>query len=420
MEHKYRITLAGALGNLLEWYDFGLYGLLAPVLASLFFPGQSHLVSLLEAYGGFAVGFAMRPIGAAVLGHWGDRVGRRFVLTLSVTLMGVATVALGLLPTYKTIGVWAPVLLILIRLFQGFSVGGEFVDSVTYLVEASSPDRRGIAGSVANIGSTAGMLLAAGVAALVTSWASAAVLASWAWRVPFLLGGVIATVAYYLRQHLPETMYEAEAKEQTRHESPLRQAIRQDKWILLATVLFTSGYGIADYLSMVFLPTYAHEFGRIAEEQALRINTAGQALALVIVPLAGWLSDRAFTRRSMLAAAFFIEAAVAWEVFRLAGHTGVAGLWVAQLTLAFLLAIVMGTAPAMLAEQFPPGYRVSAHAVAFNIGIGIAGGTAPMVAVALIRVFSNPMAAAGYLIFAAVFSAVSVLTLHERSREALE
>ena len=124
MKHKLRITLAGAIGNLLEWYDFGLYGLLAPLLAAKFFPGHDRLASLLGVYGGFAAGFAMRPLGAVVLGHLGDRVGRRFVLALSVLLMGVSTVAVGLLPTYRTLGVWAPVLLIGVRLFQGFSVGG--------------------------------------------------------------------------------------------------------------------------------------------------------------------------------------------------------------------------------------------------------------------------------------------------------
>lgn len=419
MNPKLRIATAGAIGNVLEWYDFGLYGLLAPVLASLFFPGQSRIYSLLEIYGGFAVGFLMRPIGAVVLGHLGDRVGRRFVLVLSVTLMGVATVAVGLLPTYATAGLVAPALLIFVRLIQGFSVGGEFVDSVTYLVEASSPQRRGLTGSLANLGSTAGMLLAAGVAAAATSVAPR-ILAAWAWRIPFLLGGVLACAAYYVRQHLPETKGELEARTETRTEAPLRQAVRHDFRILVACVLFTSGYGIVNYLSMVFLPTFAHEFGRISESQVLRINTAGQALALFVVPLAGWLSDRTLTRRTMLACAFLLEALLSWKAFTLAHQAGPEGLWAAQLTLAFLLAIIMGTAPAMLAEQFPPGYRVSAHAVTFNIGIGVAGGTAPMVAIALVKAIGNKMAPAAYLAFGAAVAALSVFALRERSREPLD
>lgn len=418
MEEKARIAVAGALGNLLEWYDFGLYGLLAPILASLFFPGHNRTAALLEVYGGFAAGFAMRPFGAIVLGHLADRVGRRFVLLISVTLMGVATVAVGLLPTWQQAGLWAPVLLMLIRLFQGFSVGGEFVDSVTYLVEAGSHRNRGLAGSIANIGSTAGMLLAAGIAALVTGGSTHP--SGWTWRIPFLLGGVIASAAYYFRRHLPETGYVEPAASASGSPSPLRQALRQEPWLLLAALLFTSGYGVVDYVGMVFLPTWAHEFAQVSEHEALRINTAGQALAFFVVPFAAWISDRFVTRRTLLAAAFLAEAALAWEAFRLVAHTHAHGLWIAQLGLACLLAVVMGTAPAMLAEQFAPGYRVSAHALAFNIGIGIVGGTAPMASMALIHAFSAPMAPAVYLIAAALLAFAGALALRERSRTRLD
>ncbi|MGH9574647.1 MAG: MFS transporter [Candidatus Acidiferrales bacterium] len=420
MKHKLRITLAGAIGNLLEWYDFGLYGLLAPVLASQFFPGHDRLASLLGVYGGFAAGFAMRPLGAIVLGHLADRVGRRFVLALSVLLMGVSTVAVGLLPTYRTLGVWAPVLLIAVRLFQGFSVGGEFVDSVTYLVEAAPQNHRGLSGSVANFGSTAGMLLAAGVAAAVTTFADSATLTGWAWRTPFLLGGVIASAAYILRRHLPEPEYGPSEKAVAKPEAPLRRAIREQPRIMIAALLFTSGYGIVDYLTMVLLPTYAHEFGGVAEHLALSISAVGQALALLVVPLSGWFSDRVWTRRAALIVAFAAEAVLSWEAFRLAGSQGAGGLWLSQLSFAFLLAVVMGVGPAMLAEQFPAGYRVSAHAVSFNIGIGIAGGTAPMIATALIKVTGNSMAPAAYLVFAAILALIGVLMLRDRSREEMK
>jgi len=420
MQQKLRITLAGAVGNLLEWYDFGLFGLLAPVLASLFFPGHDRVASLLAVYGGFAGGFAMRPIGAAVLGHLADRVGRRFVLVLSVVLMGASTVAIGLLPTYRSAGVWASILLIAVRLIQGFSVGGEFVDSVTYLVEAVPAEKRGFAGSIANLGSTAGMLLGAGAAAILSSVASSATLNAWAWRVPFLLGGVIACAAYFLRQHLPETSSEATAKEESRREAPLRQAIRAQPGTLFAALLFTSGYGIVNYLTMVLLPTYGREYARIPEQAALRINALGQTLALFVVPLFGWLSDRLWSRRTILFVAFLSQAVLAWKGFEMVQSYGVAGLWIAQLTFAFLLAMVMGTAPAMLSEQFGPAYRVSAHAVVLNIGIGIFGGTAPMVSVALIKATSSNMAPAVYLMVAGGISAISVMALHDRTRQPLD
>src|SRR5580700_9357215 len=183
--------LAGGVGNLLEWYDFGLYGLFAPILAPLFFPAHDRVASLIGAYSGFAIGFAARPLGGVVLGHVGDRVGRRAVMVCSIVLMGFATTAMALLPTYEAIGIGAPVLLLLIRVLQGFSVGGEFTGSVAYLVETAPTNRRGIAGSIANIGASAGMLLAAAVATATAMLATSAEVQNWAWRVPFLIGGII-------------------------------------------------------------------------------------------------------------------------------------------------------------------------------------------------------------------------------------
>lgn len=413
-----RVLLAGGIGNLIEWYDFGLYGLLAPILATLFFPGHNRMVQLLGVYGGFAAGFAMRPIGAVVLGSLGDRVGRRFVLVLSVALMGISTVVVGVLPPYAVLGLWAPALLIATRLFQGFSVGGEFVGSVTYLVE-SAPRRRGLTGSLANVGSTAGMLLAAAAAALAVGWSGSLLPPTWAWRIPFLFGGVLAFAGYLLRRHLPEYRPSLTTPP-GRLIQPLRLAMREAPRTLLAAVLFTSGYGIVNYLAMVFLPTYAREFGHMAEAATLRINTAGQLLALFLVPLAGWFSDRVLRRRTLLLLAFLAVAAGSWHAFALVQDGGVRGFWMAQLGLAGLLAVMMGAGPAMLAEQFAPGYRVSAHAVAFNIGIGMAGGTAPLAAVALIRTTNDTMAPAAYLFIAAILAAAGVLLLRDRSRGPME
>jgi len=423
-----RVVLAAGIGNVVEWYDFGLYGLLAPVLASIFFPSHDRMAALLGVYGGFAVGFAMRPIGAIVLGRIGDHRGRQFVLVLSVVIMGVSTVAVGLLPSYAAIGIAAPILLIAIRLFQGFSVGGEFVGSVTYLVETAPENRRGLAGSVANLGATVGMLLAAGAGALTEAHVG---VHSEVWRVPFFLGGVLALVGFLLRRHLPpeeefaHRSPESEAPGPTQATGftarwPALKAFRVMPRTMIIAILFTCGYGISNYVTMVFLPTFGREFANVGEDSALSINTAGQALALIVVPLAGWISDRWIRRRFFVAAAFAMQAALAWELFSLVLRSGVEGLWIAQMLLAGLLAVVMGNAPAMLAEQFPRGVRVSGHALVLNVGIGIAGGTAPMIAVALIRATGNKQAPALYLIAACVVSSVASLLLSDHSRELLD
>jgi MHS family proline/betaine transporter-like MFS transporter len=409
---------AGAGGNLLEWYDFGIYGLLAPVLAAVFFPAEDLIASLIGAYSLFAVGFAMRPIGGIVLGHLGDQLGRRFVLIYSIVLMGLATTAIAFLPGYRTIGVSAPLLLLLLRVVQGFSVGGEFTGSVNYLVETAPQHRRGLAGSFANFGSTAGMLLAAAVAAATVTLANPEQLQGWAWRVPFLLGGFFAAGGYFLRKRLREPGYQpppARADDPL----PLRQAITLAPRAMLAAVLFASGYGIVNYLTMVFLPVYASEFGRIAEISALQLNTAAQAVALLVVPLAGWLTDHLLRRRTLLITVFMAEAAVAWACFTLAGTGGVAGYALAQITFGILLALVMGAAPAMLVELFPSAYRMSGYSVSFNIGIGIAGGTAPVIATTLIGATGSIMTPAWFLIIGAMLAAAAVSVMKDRSRDPL-
>ena len=211
-----------------------------------------------------------------------------------------------------------PLLLLVLRLMQGFSVGGEYTGSVSYLVETAPQHRRGFAGSFANFGSTAGMLLAAAVAAATVTLASPAQLESWAWRVPFLLGGAIAACGYFLRRRLRETGYRP-LPARPNDPIPLKQAITLAPGAMICAVLFTSGYGIVNYLSMVFLPVYASEFGTVAESQVLQINTAAQAVALLLVPIAGWATDHLVRRRTLLIAVFIAEAAVAWACFTLAG-----------------------------------------------------------------------------------------------------
>jgi MFS transporter, MHS family, proline/betaine transporter len=410
-------SLAGAIGNLLEWYDFGLYGLFAPVIAQLFFPDHDRIASLIGAYSGFAIGFAARPLGGAVLGHLGDRAGRRAVLVYSIVLMGFATTATAFLPTYQAIGVGAPLLLLFMRVLQGLSVGGEFTGSVAYLVETAPEGRRGIAGSIANVGATAGMLLAAGVAAATAMFANDAELRNWAWRIPFLLGGIIAVTGYVLRHRLPDSGYTPTPA--ARSSLPLRAAIAEAPGAMLCALLFTSGYGIVNYLTMVFLPTYAATFGSVAEEKALQANAAAQALALLVVPLAAWLTDRFVRRRTLLVIAFAAEFAVAWCGIALAWRGGLAGVWVAQLGFAFLLALIMAAEPATLAELFRRDFRLSGYSVSFNLGIGLAGGTAPMIATVLIGVSGNAMAPAWYLMLGSALAAGAAFQMADLSRKPL-
>jgi len=409
--------MAGAIGNVLEWYDFGLYGLFAPILAPLFFPAHDRVASLIGAYAGFAIGFAVRPLGGAVFGDLGDRLGRRLVLVSSVVLMGIATTAMAILPTYAAIGVGAPLLLLLVRVLQGFSVGGEYTGSVAYLFETAPGKRRGLAASVPNMGATMGMLLAAGAAATTTMLAGSEETLRWVWRVPFLIGGLIAIAGYLLRYRLRETGYAP--RPSARPSLPLRKAISEAPGAMLCALLFSAGYGIVNYLTMIFLPTYAAVFGGVAEKQALQANAAGQALALLVVPLAAWLTDWAVPRRALLIIVFAVLFVVAWFGIALARHGGIEGVWAAQLGFAFPFALIMAAEPATLAEQFRSEFRLSGYSVSFNLGIGIAGGTAPLVATALIATTGNDMAPAWYLMLASAIAAGAAFFMVDRSRKPL-
>jgi len=315
------------------------------------------------------------------------------------------------------IGIGAPMLLLFMRALQGFSVGGEYTGSVTYLVETAPRKRRGLSGSIANIGATAGLLLASGVATATLILANSAEVRTWAWRIPFLLGGVIATTGYLLRHRMRDTGFTPTASAHT--SLPLRVAIAEAPGAMLTALLFTSGYGIVNYLTMVFLPTYAATFGGVAEKKALQANTAAQALALFIVPIAAWVTDRAVRRRTLLIIAFAAEFVVGWSGIALASRAGIAGVWTAQLGFAFLLALIMAAEPATLAEQFRSEFRLSAYSVSFSLGIGLAGGTAPLVATALIATTGNAMAPAWYLMFGSAIAAGAAFLMVDRSSEPL-
>ncbi|MCF3946715.1 MFS transporter [Acidiphilium sp. AL] len=408
----WRPLAAGAIGNVLEWYDFGLYGFLAPTLGRLFFPSHDRIASLLGVFAGFAIGFLMRPLGGIVFGYLGDRIGRQFVLLLSVTMMGSATVLVGLLPTYAEAGVAAPVLLVLVRILQGVSVGGEFTGSVTYLVETAPENRRGFAGSFANIGSMGGSLLAAGLAALTAAVGGAHALDAGAWRIPFLAGGALAAIAFLLRRHIEDSPYRPDPNERI---APLRVAFAENPRGLGLATLFAFGYGGSFYLAMVFLPTFATSFGHTDAARALGINTIAQALTILVIPLAGWSTDRLIGRTTLIALAFAALALTAWPGFAAARDAASSGLWAVQIGFALLLALVMGAAPAMLSGLFPPRYRLSGYSLAFNLGMGFGGGTAPMIATALIGVTGSKLAAGVYLLATASLAAIASALLGKPS-----
>lgn len=416
--HTPKTVIGGTIGNIMEWYDFALYGFFAPVFSGLFFPSSSHLGSLIATFGVFAVGFFMRPLGGIVFGYIGDRHGRETVLRISIVMMGSATFLLGLLPTVGQIGWAAAVLLILVRLLQGLSVGGEFSGSVTYMVETSPLHKRGFSGSWANFGSLIGTLVGSGLAALVSSLLPVAALHSWGWRLPFLLGGVFGIVAYAYVRRLGTTPHMEHHEQQHADDSPLHEALTQNLRETVLAVIFASGYGVAFYIPLVYLPTYASQVGSLSDGTALTVNSLGIALSMPFIPLFGWLSDHFMRRRSLLIIAFLGIAALGW--FLLAFSAGsVTDLAVSQFVLALVIAIPLGSAPAMLVELFPLADRLTGYSLSYNLGLGVAGGTAPMIATWLISVTGYDAAPGAYLALSGIVSAGALWLMQDRSREPL-
>lgn len=377
--------LAGIIGNVVEWYDFALYGYLAVVIGKLFFPAENPTASLLASYGVFAAGFVMRPVGAAVFGWLGDTIGRGRTMLISVAMMAFPTIALGLLPDYQTIGIAAPILLILIRLVQGLSVGGEFSSSVTYLVETAPDDRRGRAGSWANVGSMTGMLLGSAAAALVTS-----------------------------------VFQQAAHEAGTPSQSPFKKVWTKNRKELLQAFLFAAAYGMTFYLIAVYLPGWLARHTAIAEARALQIHSALTALIIPLMVLSAWVGDVWVRRTRLIAVALAALAILVWPLTTWMMSGNPVAIIVSQLIMFALLAVPLGSAPAMFVELFPSSDRLTGYSISFNLGIGVLGGATPGVATWLIGYTGNPLIPVIMTIVATSVATVTLLWMTDRSREPLK
>ena len=414
-----RAVTAGGIGNVLEQYDNLIYAYSAALLGSLFFSTGDPVSNLLATFGVFAVGFLMRPLGALFFGNIGDRFGRKRALVLSVALMAACTTAIGLLPTYQNIGVWATVLLIVLRLLQGFSVGGEWAGSTAFIVEYAPQAKRGLYGSYQQVSTAVGFLLASGISAGMSTWFSPDDLLAWAWRIPFLLAALTGVVALWLRFGMEETprFEEAIAKDEL-VKNPLRQSMRTQFPNVARGFGFTLLWTVAYFLFLTFIPTYLTQYNGVGSSVAKLSATFGIALFAVLIPFAGWLSDR-FGRRPLLLISTIGFALLSWPVLALMGVGSVVAIYGGWVVLAVLLALFSGPGPAALAEMFPTGVRYSALSIGYNIAVAAFGGTAPVLAVWVIKVTGVTTSPAFIAIAAAIITTFVVLSMKETSRGSL-
>jgi MHS family proline/betaine transporter-like MFS transporter len=417
---RHRI-MGGFIGNVVEWYDFAVYGYLAGVIAPVFIPADSPTAGLIATYGIFSAGFLMRPLGAVVFGWFGDRHGRARTMQISVVMMALPTLLLGLLPSYASVGLLAPILLVVVRLVQGLSVGGEFSSSATYLVETAPTGKRGLTGSWANIGSMTGSLMGVGAAALATSIFDPETLSAWAWRLPFLAGALLGTTAILIRRNLHTSERFAAHHAAREPTSPLLQAFTTNRRETLLAIAFASAYGACFYVAFVYLPEWLSGQGLMPRNTALTINTAMTLLVIPAMPLTAMVGDRLLPRRTWVGLSLLVLAVCAWPLYAwmIAADGSTVSVVVATAVTFALLSVPLGSAPALFVEMFPESDRLSGYSVAFNIGLGVVGGTTPMVATGLIAATGIVTVPALYMTATAILAVVALAFTPDRSRAPL-
>jgi MHS family proline/betaine transporter-like MFS transporter len=410
---RLRAIVAGTLGNILEWYDFSVFGFLVPSLAGAFFPKASHLAQLLSTFAVFGVGFLARPVGSVLIGFYGDRAGRRAALTLTVGLMGVSTFAIGLLPTYATAGIWAPVLLTVARLAQGFSAGGEWGGAATFMVEYASEGRRGYVGSWMQLSVVAGLLLGSAFAAILAWGIGHEALAAWGWRIPFLCGIVVAGFAVYFSRRLPDTpKFEAIEKRQTVARNPLRDLFTTHIRALFTQFGLTIFNTASFYITLIYMPAWLTSVVKMSQDQALLVSTIGLVVFVGVTPIVGALSDR-IGRKPVLMTSCIGFIALCYPLFNLASGAAFGTVLTVQIILVLLTATYAACTPAAFAELFPTRVRYSGLSIGYNLAVMLFGGFAPFIATWLVFETGNSLAPTFYVIGCAIVTLGFVLKIRE-------
>lgn len=412
-QHSNRPMAAMVIGNVLEWYDFVVYSFLATIIAKNFFPAGNEAATLLATFAVFGVGFVARPLGAIVIGWIGDRRGRKAALVLTILLMAASTVLIGLIPTFQSIGMLAPAFLLLARLAQGFSVGGEWGSSTAFIVEWAPEGQRGFYGSLQQSSVVAGLLLGSAIAALLNSVLEPAAMESWGWRLPFLLGGLIGPVGIYMRRSVGETpAYRQAARAAAGTDAvPLLQTAQAFGLMIISAVQF--------YIFLAYMPTFTQKYAQLGRAEALWSNTAGLLLLMITIPLLGHLSDRV-GRKPLLIASCFALILLPYPLFRLMlDGASLSVVLIVQLLVALAIALYCAALPAAIAEIFETRTRTTYLSIANGTAVAIFGGFAPFIATWLIQKTGSPIAPIYLVVTAAILSLVAILSLRETSREDL-
>jgi len=410
-----RVIMASLIGTTIEWYDFFLYGSAAAlVFNKLFFPSFDPLVGTLLAFATYAVGFVARPLGGIVFGHYGDRIGRKKLLMWSLVMMGVATLLIGLLPGYASIGVWAPIGLIVLRVVQGFAVGGEWGGAVLMVAEHGDAKRRGYWASWPQAGVPLGSLLSAGILALMANFQSEADFVAWGWRVPFLLSAVLVVIGWYIRNRVAESpMFEAElAAAEAPPKLPIMDVVRERPRGILLGAGLRVGENIGYYILTVFSLTFLVDVASESRSLALDALLIGAAVQFVAIPLLASLSDR-IGRRAVYAVGAFGLGIFGFIFFPMLASGNDALIILAIVVGLVLHASMYAPQAAFITELFPTRIRYSGVSIAYQLTAIFAGSLAPIIALWLYKDLHSSVPVSIYVAIACVISGVSALLARE-------
>ncbi|MCW2885256.1 MAG: ral substrate transporter [Streptosporangiaceae bacterium] len=417
-----RTIAATAVGNMMEWFDFGIFSYMAVTLGEVFFPTASRSVQLISAFATFAAAFLVRPLGGFFFGPLSDRIGRKRVLATTIIMMAVGTFCIGLVPDYHTIGIWAPVLLLVARLVQGFSTGGEYGSAMTFIAEHAPDRRRGYLTSWLEFGTLAGIVLGASLVTALTAALSHRELISWGWRIPFLVTGPLGLAGLYLRLKVAETPAFEQLDPRTVRETGVRAEFRrifvEERRSLLVCIGLVLVWNVSSYMLPAYLPSYLSADVGIPATIALMVVVAVLAVLMVLITFVGRLSDRV-GRRPVLMTGCLLLVIGALPAFLLIRTGTVRWVFLGCLLVGLMLLCFEGTGPATLPALFPTEIRAGALSVAFNLGVSLFGGTTPLITQALVHATGNLLVPGFYLAGAGLIGVLAVLFTPETSGKPL-
>lgn len=407
-----KVVISGMIGNALEWYDYALYAQFAYIIKIKFLPQTEFVDIILWCL--FAAGFIARPIGGILFGQIGDRFGRKIALVIGIIMMAIPTAGIGMLPSYEAIGLAAPIILTIIRILQGFSLGGEFSGCIAYIVEHSPADKRGLAGSASFVSMCLGMLMGVGVANAF-SWAlSEQDLLDWGWRIPFIIGLFIGFVGLYIRSHLAESpIYKAAKEGGFLSRTPLRETLTKHWGKVLLAIAVYINVTAPFYTTTVYMKYYMQTLG-YAESQGSTICAIILVSMSIVFPISAYVSDK-IGRKPVIIFGSVLLVLTMYPIFLAINSMNYTIAILSQIVFAGIVGIYMGPVPTLLVELFPTRIRFTGVAISYNLSAAIFGGTAPMVATWLYKTTGDQLALSYYLTALAVFCLVIVFLFYKET-----